>query len=342
MADIARYPLLRHLRGTATTHVQHVQNGKPRHTGSGQSFWFRPLSAVLSEVPIDDRELPLLFHARTVDFQDVSVQATLTYRLTDPITAATRIDFSIDPDTGRWRAMPLEQVASLLTETAQQHALDLLVRTTLTTALTDGVTAVRDAIEAGLAGDPRLAETGIALIGVRVVAIRPEPEVERALQTPTRERVQQDADRATYERRAVAVERERAISENELQNQIELAKREEQLVAQRGANARREAEEAAAASQINVAAEAARTQRMAEAHAAGIRAKGEAQAAAETAKLAAYRDLPQATLLGLAARELAGNLPQINSLVLTPDLIAPVLARLGGSQSSGSPSGAEQ
>ena len=57
--------------------------------------------------------------------------------------------------------------------------------------------------------------------------------------------MQQEADRATFERRAVAVERERAIGENELQTQIELARREEQLVAQRGANARREAEEEA-------------------------------------------------------------------------------------------------
>src|SRR2546423_3071516 len=160
MAATAGSPFLRPRGGTETTHIQHVRAGKTRHTGSSQSFWFRPLSAVLSEVPIDDRELPLLFHARTVDFQDVSVQATLTYRLIDPATAATRVDFSIDPDTGRWRAMPLEQVASLLTETAQQHALDLLVRTTLTTALTDGVAAVRDAMEAGLAGDTRLAETG--------------------------------------------------------------------------------------------------------------------------------------------------------------------------------------
>ena len=330
MADIARYPLFRHLRGTATTHVQHVQNGKSRHTGSGQSFWFRPLSAVLSEVPIDDRELPLLFHARTVDFQDVTVQATLTYRLADPAVAAARVDFSIDPDTGRWRAMPLEQVASLLTETAQQHALDLLARTTLTTALTNGVATVREAVAEGMAANSRLVEIGIALIGVRVVAIRPEPEVERALQTPTREQVQQEADRATYERRAVAVERERAISENELQNQIELAKREEQLVAQRGANARRQAEEAAAANQIDTEAEAARAQRLAEANAAGTRMQGEADAASEAAKLDAYRDVPQATLLALAARELAANLPEINSLVLTPDLIAPVLARLGG------------
>lgn len=329
MADIARYPFTRHLRGTATVHVQHVRNGKTVHAGTGNSFWFRPLSAVLSEIPVDDRELPLLFHARTADFQDVSVQATLTFRLTDPALAAARIDFSMDPDTGRWRATPLEQVAGLLTETVQQHALDLLAAMPLTDALIGGVAAVRSAVAVGLGSDPRLTETGIAVIGVRVVAIRPEPEVEKALRTPTREQVQQDADKATYERRAVAVERERAISENELQSQIELARREEQLVGQRGTNARREAEENAAAGQIATEAEAQRAQRLAQARALGTRAVGEAEAAAEAAKLGAYRELPEAILFGLAIKELAANLPQINSLVLTPDLLAPVLARLG-------------
>ena len=257
------------------------------------------------------------------------MQATLTFRLTDPALAAARIDFSIDPESGRWRATPLEQVAGLLAETAQQHALDLLAGMALTDALVGGVAAVRAAIAAGIADDPRLVATGIAVIGVRVVAIRPEPEVEKALRTPTREQVQQEADRATYERRAVAVERERAISENELQSQIELARREEQLVGPRGTNARRAAEEDAAAGQIGTEAEALRAERLAESRAHGVRAVGEAEAAAETAKLAAYRNLPEAILFGLAMRELAGNLPQINSLVLTPDLLAPVLARLG-------------
>jgi hypothetical protein len=43
-----------------------------KHEGIGQSFWYRPLTAVLSEVPVDDRELPPLFHARTSDFADVT------------------------------------------------------------------------------------------------------------------------------------------------------------------------------------------------------------------------------------------------------------------------------
>jgi len=225
---------------------------------------------VLSEVPVDDRELPLLFHARTVDFQDITVQATLTFRLADPPLAAARIDFSIDSGTGRWRSTPLEQVAGILTESAQQYALDLVTTTTLTAALTAGVAPVRDVIVAGLARDTRLAETGIAVIGVRVVAIRPGPEMEKALRTPTREHVQ-ESDRATYERRALAVERERSISENELQNQIELARREEQLVTQRGVNARRTAEEAASAGQVTTEAEARRSERLAAAQGEGIR-----------------------------------------------------------------------
>src|SRR3954469_13588053 len=268
MADISRYPLVHHLRGTATVHVQHVRNGKVRHAGTGLSFWFRPLSAVLSEVPVADRELPLLFHARTSDFQDVAVQATVTYRLADPALAASRLDFSIDPTRGGWRSTPLDQVAGLLTETVQQHSLALLAAMPLTEALVTGQENLHTTVGAAVTADARLAETGIAVVALGVVAVRPEPEVEKALRTPAREQVQQEADRATYERRALAVERERAISENELQSQIELARREEQLVTQRGANARREAEEQAAAGQVAAEAQAHRTLTLAESDAA--------------------------------------------------------------------------
>ncbi|MHC9292257.1 SPFH domain-containing protein [Mycobacterium sp. LTG2003] len=331
MAVITRYPLVRHLRVEPTAHIRALRRGKLVQDGPGLAFWFRPLTAAMSEIPLDDRELPVLFHARTADFQDVAVQATVTYRIVDPTLAAQRIDFSIDTETGAWRAAPLEQVAGLLTESAQQHGLDLLARTTLTSALVDGISAVRNRMVDGLAADTRLAETGITVIGVRVVAIRPEPEVERALQTPTREQVQQEADKATFERRALAVERERAIGENELQTKIELARREEELVAQNGANDRLKTQEAWASDAIATEAKAKREVALAEAKAQAARLVGEAEAAAETARLAAYRDLSDATMLGLAVKELAANLPKIEHLVLTPDLLAPVLTRLSAS-----------
>ncbi|MFI6444748.1 SPFH domain-containing protein [Kitasatospora sp. NPDC050543] len=340
MADITRRFGLRHLRAAPTAHIRHLRGGKVAHEGTGLAFWFRPLSAALSEVPVDDRELAMLFHARTADFQDLTVQATLTFRITDPAVAATRVDFGIDAGTGAWRAAPLDQLGTLLTETAQQHALDLIARTTLADALTDGVTAVRRRVTEGLADEPRLTETGLAVIAVRVIALRPEPEVERALRTPARELVQQEADRATYERRAVAVERELAIAENELASKIELARREEQLVEQQGANARREAEQSAAADAVRTDAEAARrtTLATAEAQASRLltaaqaeaaRKLGEARAAAEEAWLTAHRQAEPELLKALALLRLAEHLPSIEHLTVTPDLLTGLLTRLG-------------
>jgi regulator of protease activity HflC (stomatin/prohibitin superfamily) len=391
MADITRRLGLRHLRGAPTAHIRHHRSGTLVHDGPGLSFWFRPLSAALSEVPVDDRELAMTFHARTSDFQDVSVQATVTYRIADPAVAAARLDFSIDPDTGAWRGTPLEQLGTLLTETAQQHALDVLARTPLSAALVDGVAAVRERVAAGLGAEPRLPATGIEVVAVRVMALRPEPEVERALRTPAREQIQQEADRATYERRAVAVERERTIAENELASRIELARREEQLVEQHGANARREAEEQAAADAVRARAEAARSVRLAEAEAERSVKLAEAEAArqlrlteaeaarsrqlaeAEAARTALLADAEAAravriaraeaegarelgaaraeaqaawlrvhteagvdgatTLRALTAGRLAENLPHIDSVTVSPDVLTALLTRLapGGS-----------
>jgi regulator of protease activity HflC (stomatin/prohibitin superfamily) len=346
MADISRLPFLRHLRGTPTTYVRHLRAGAVLREGIGLAFWYRPRTAVLSEVPVNDRELPLLFHARTSDFQDVAVQATVTYRIANPALAADRLDFGIDPERGLWRESPLDQVSGLIIETAQQYAAELLARAPLASALIDGVAAVRERVTAGLTADPRLAQTGLMVVGVRVVAIRPEPEVEKALRTPTREQVQTQADRATYGRRALAVEQERGIAENELQNKIELARREEQLVVQQGANEQRRSVEQAAAARIAAEAEnerirlaatsaAERTRTDAAARADAVRLLGAAEGDAEAARVAALRGLDHSALVVLAIRDLADHLPEIGALTITPDLLTQAIGRLAGGAGGG-------
>ncbi|WP_117209683.1 SPFH domain-containing protein [Allorhizocola rhizosphaerae] len=332
MADISRRFFLRHLRSTPTSWVRHHVRGQVKREGVGLSFWYRPLTAVLSEVPVDDRELPLLFHARTSDFTDVTVQATVTYRIASPEQASSRLDFSIHPHTGAARARPLDQIASLLAELAQQPALDLLARLPLAEALTAGISPVREAVSAALAADARLTDLGVAVVSARVVAIRPEPELERALQTPTRESVQAEADRATYARRAQAVEQERAIAENELQNKIELARREQQLVEQHGTNTRRQAELDAAAQLATAQGEAERERVLADAKANGVRVIGLAEADKEVARVGAYRDLPPGVLQALTVQRFAGRLPDIQALTITPDVLSQLLAKLAGAR----------
>ena len=83
------------------------------------------------------------------------MQATVTYRVADPALAAARLDFSHRPATrGRWRATPLDQIATLLTELAQQPALDLLAAAAARRGAHRRVAAVRERGRAGAGRGP--------------------------------------------------------------------------------------------------------------------------------------------------------------------------------------------
>ncbi|ALJ21771.1 SPFH domain-containing protein [Microbacterium sp. No. 7] len=335
MATITPRPFLRHLSAAPTMHVRHQRRGAVRHAGPGQAFWFRALDATISEVPLDDRELPVVVGLRTADLQQLSAPATVTFRIADPDLAARRIDFSIDLTDGTWVERPLEAIAAPLHGAATAVVVHLLQPLRLDEALRTDLARLGARATELLAADERLADLGVQIVGVRFALLRAEPDVERALQTPAREAIQQDADRATFARRALAVEREAAIGENELANQIELAKRQEELVVTRGRHSRTEAEQAAATSAIAAEAEAERIRLNAQARADAERALGAAAAAAERARMDAVRDLPAGILTALALRELAGSLPAIDHLTVTPDLLTDLIGRLGGGRPDG-------
>ena len=64
--------------------------------------------------------------------------------------------------------------------------------------------------------------------------------------------------------------------------------------------------------------------------AASPRLLGEAAAAGEAARIDVYRDLDARLLTALALNELAANLPAIDNLTITPDLLTDVIRRFGG------------
>ena len=334
MGRIRRLFLLARYQGTPTEHVVHLRRGRTVHCGVGLAFWFRPALAAISEVPATDHERPVLFHVATRDQQDVTVQAVLTYRFADPETAARRLDLAVHPVTDdAGRVQGVRQVADLVGEVAQSLVVDVLRALDLPEALSTGLPLVRDALVDGMRGQERLAGVGVEVCDVRVLSLRPEADIEKALQTPLREQLQTEADRALYERRALAVEREQQISVNELASKLEVARRREALVAQEGANRRREAEERAAAALVDSTGLADRTRLEAAARAEEVRQMGAAQAETERARTEAYAGLGEGVLRALALREAAGHLPSIGQLTLTPDLLTGLLGDLLGSRS---------
>lgn len=327
MAEIRAYPLLRHLRSEPSAHILRYRRGGVVRSGRGLSFWFLPMSTGVAELPMDDRDLYFLFHGRTRDFQDVTVQGVVTFRVADPDRLASRVDFSIDLKSGGYLKAPLEQIEGLISGMAQQLSSRHIAERTVRELLAEPLDAVQARIDA-LRELEALTGMGLEVVSVRVNDIKPTPELEKALETPTREALQQQADEATFQRRAQAVEKERAIAENELQNQIELARREEQLIEQRGTNDRRRAREEAEAKEIEATAKAERSRVEAQASATRIREIEGAKVEAERTRMDVYRDLPSPVMMGLAARELAGKLQTIEHLNLSPDVLGPLLTSL--------------
>lgn len=315
MAYVKNLGFLAQLRSDASNYVIRYRNGDVRQSGRGLVFWFRPETASIAEVPMDDREMTLFVKGRSQDFQSLAVQGTLTWHVVDPVKLAERVDFSIGLVTGKYQSEPIERIETRLTGLVNQTALQYLAEAPVRPLLDAGLDPLRLRLETALASDPSLSGIGIAVTAVRLTSLAPSSELERALQTPTFEALQQKADQATFERRALAVEKERAIAENELANRTELARREKLLIAEEAGNARTRATGIAEASQVEAAAEAER-----------IRTVESAKAEAEQARIAIYRDLAPGVLMGLAARELAGKLDTIEHLNVTPDLLASVVS----------------
>lgn len=326
MAEIRRFFAYRHLRSEASSHVISYRRGARARSGRGLAFWFHPDRTSIVEIPLDDRDTDFVFQVRSRDYQTVTVQGTITWRAERPEALADRVDFTIDLRTGRLRTDPLERISSLLIGLAQYQAARYIEHRDVQALLAEGAAPIGDGISSGLAADQRLRDMGIALVTVRIAGVSPSADLARALEAPTFERAQGSADEASFARRAAAVEKERAIAQNELDTKVELSRRQAALIAQEDENARRSAEGKAAAADIAAEAEARR-----------IRVTEAARAAGEGERLALLRGVDPAVLQVLTLRAFAEKLTRIDTLNVTPDLTASLGAMLRGAASPPTP-----
>lgn len=328
MAQIKRYPFASHLRSEASSHIRQYRGGKMRREGRGLSFWFDPHGASIIEVPLADRELTFLVKSQSSDYQDLAVQGTILWRVADAARLSDRVDFALDLKTGKPQGKPEDHIRSVLSGLARQFADDYLKPLGVRAVLEAGLAPMQAALNAGFASDPTAGDMGLEVIAVRVASLAPSSELARALQAPTFEALQQQSDEATFARRALAVEKERAIAENELNNQTELAARKAELIAREDANARAEAEALSAAEKITAEGAAAAKVIAAEAEATRIRAVEQAEAEMEKARMAALAQVHPQALYALAARDFASKLERIDSITVSPDMLAGLMQQV--------------
>jgi len=335
MATISRFGPFSHLRAESNQFILHYKRGQVIVKGRGLAYWFLPLSAAVAQVPAEDIDTTFLLRERTSDLQEVAVQCTVTYRVSELEQATQRVNFSIGLDNGAWKEQPLERLATLWAQRAQQPTRSYLSTVPVVEAVRSGAEKVQAAIDSALRGDADLSAMGLSVVGVQVNQVAPTPELEKALQTPTRESLQQKADEAVFERRAVAVEKERAIKENELQSEIELARRQEDLIKQQGQNRLEEIRQEAEAEKERVQTQGEREELVARNAARDTLTRAEGKASAtqvlaaaategERQRVAVYAEAPTKVVLGLALQKFAERIDSINHLNLTPELLGQV------------------
>ena len=175
----------------------------------------------------------------------------------------------------------------------------------------------------------------MGIVDVRLLSLRPDEGVESSLRAPLLEQLRAEADRALYERRALAVERESQISENEMQSKLDLARKRADLVDQEGHNARREAEEKAAADAIAVEAESRRIVEKAKAYETDWNTAGRARTANDAAYIQAVAEAGPEVARALALKELAGHMPSFGNITITADVLSDLVSAFTGSAKAG-------
>lgn len=344
MAEVRSFKVLpfRHFRGDATGFVIRWRNGEIVEKSRAASFYFRALNTQIAQVPVDDQELPFSFSGRSADYQEITVQGTISYRIQNPDAIKDRIDFSLDLERGNYSEDPEAALDSILSELSQQYAWNYMAAHDVETLLR-AANDFRDLIKSSLAEDEAVASLGLEVISVRVTRITPKPELERSLQQKTFEKLSQEADQAQAERRRAATENEAKINAQEQANRLALEKQRTDYVNQANDNKMLEvtgerdranvtAEGTAHVKELEARADAQVTEIRTAAEVDRIEKTSEAQVAAEEARLNLYKDLPPAVLQALALRDLAQNLHRIEHLSITPDLLA---SFLGGANGNG-------
>ena len=335
MGTLHHHPFLIRYQGGAGDHVVQIRAGRTIRSGVGQSFWLRAGRCALAEVPTANRAHSFLVQVPSADQQNVSAQVAITYRIEDAEAAASHYDFDLYPRDASNDAQGLWQIDETVTRIAHSALASSIGAMPLSDAISGSLERVGSVLAQAFAADEQLRATGVAVVDVRLMSLRPDEGVESSLRAPLLEQLQAEADRALYERRALAVERESQISENEMQSKLDLARKRADLVDQEGHNARREAEEKAAADAIAVEAEARRITEQAKAYEIDWNTAGRARIATDASYVRALGEAGPEVARAVALKELAKNMPSFGDITITADVLSDLVSAFTGSKKAG-------
>lgn len=331
----------KYIRFDSMAYVIRYRNGKRIQEGRGLAFWyFAPRSSIVS-IPTASQDLPFIFTESTQDFQTITIQGQITYRVSEPQQLADMLDFTVDANKSYLSDDP-EKLAQRIINEAQTATSAFVHNLELKHSLRH-LEQIETQIRQGLLDSHAVKMLGIEILGVHVLAVRPTAEMARALEAETREALQQEADQAVYERRNFAVEQERMIRESELNTEIAVEEKQKQISEKRMETAVVQQENERKIRQMEMEAQIGlekQRREFIELQADNERTNADTKQYALQALLEPYKDLDWKKLMAiqanemdpgnhiaLAFRELAENAAKIESINISPELLNSILRK---------------
>jgi len=299
--------MLKYFKGEPNAYVIRYKNGKVRKHGEGLTFWYWTHNSSIASVPVVTQDAPFIFSESTKDYQSVSIQGQLSYRVTDPVTATKVLDLTIDPKSRRYLSKDMDKLLQRVINTVQANTRNGVNTLSLETALVK-VKELSSHVLQHVQQDAELKTLGVIIDSLHFNAVKATPEMQKALEADYRESLQQRADQAIYTRRKAAVEEESVISNRELDTEVELEERRRGLVSKQAENRIKQAQGEAKAKEM----------------------EAEADTKADEIRFGLYQKLTPQALVGLALKEWAANAGTIDNLTITPDLVSKVVNWVGG------------
>jgi hypothetical protein len=219
---------IRYAKASPTTYLIQYRNGAPVREGAGLAFFYFAPSASLVSIPMESVDVPFMFREVSADFQEVTVQGQVTYRVSDPKVLATLMNFTLKPNGAEYLSedpVKLPQRVVNAVQVQLRSGLQGLMLKELLRGSEGLVQTVRD----GLRQPDGLPSLGLELVSLAILAIKPTPDTSRALEAKVREQILKEADDALYLRRNAAIEQERAVKENELNTEIAVESKKRQI-----------------------------------------------------------------------------------------------------------------
>src|SRR5579884_1807251 len=149
----------RYIKVPPTTFVLQFAGGRVVREGTGLSFFYFAPSSTLVAVPVASTDVPFIFNETTGDFQAVTVQGHLTYRVNDPRRLAELLDFSLLPGGGYATDDP-EKLPLRITHAAQTATRAEVQSRPLRAVLVEA-DAIAGRVLAALVASPALAALGV-------------------------------------------------------------------------------------------------------------------------------------------------------------------------------------